>query len=385
MAHEPRAGASERHADVLKLAAVRPLRGVVLVLLVLAGLAPLGATGVAQAAPAAIQPLYAIRAGQTLTVYVVAAAPCGDRTCDVLYQTSNGTRFTRTGAPPILDAESVDLTDFAFATSSNGIAVEATGFTRIGQAAGGTAAYLTTDGGARWKRIAIPGIVRAIATDDGGYLALAGSCASEATCGTLRLEVAGAGPTLVWHAVGVVHDLEPEVSLAADGPHVWVDGVRSRRVPTPVLLSSSDGGRTYLGRVVHLLDGVVPGALSATSASSLWARVPTGSLVAFFHSADGGAAWSPLRVGITSNTGGTAFDPVAGDLAYLAHGESTNELFRITGVDTVTKIAKFPTVQTDALVFVTLREGLAVGNTSSGIFELLETVDGGRHWSRASL
>jgi hypothetical protein len=174
------------------------------------------------------------------------------------------------------------------------------------------------------------------------------------------------------------------VGIGAYGSNVWLN---QQTAAATVMLTSHNQGRTFARSTVAKLGSVSACSLTAASATALWAQCPTGMMVSFFYSSDGGVKWNALPTNLFSGTGGGAFDPVSSSVAYLAYGlndlRGSKNFYRVTDEGrTTTAVGKLSCRSIVGMVFTNSMDGLAAcylgtqSNTS-----LLHTSDGGAMWS----
>lgn len=245
----------------------------------------------------------------------------------------------------------------------------------------------TLDGGVSWVDVSstLHGLsVLAAAATPTSYLLVAAKCAHDGErCTGARLLTSPVTPlgwttTPLGDAAGLG---DFGASIAAWGANVWID--EATATGSPRLAVSHDGGRTFTAHAAPALGAVDTCTITATSAVSLWAHCPTGMLASYEHSTDGGTAWRSIDVGLSSNTSGGGFDPVAGDLAYFATGATAHRLDRISGpASHVTDVHHLPIANLSGLCFTDVADGLAAGFAVEGssVATLARTDDGGHTW-----
>jgi len=320
-------------------------------------------------------PISLAHAGSTGTVYVLSSS-CWPSSCLELARTTDlGAHETTTTPPPVSRRD--QLPRLFFATPNDGFAIVDTLTGEL------TVFYATIDGGETWSRSSVgrgQSIVSFTAMPQ-SYYAVIATCPPRQPCRSYRL--ARSPVTAVrWTSRGLSNQAglsQSGAEVAAVGVHVWLSEWTAKDVP--LLATSTNRGASFRLEVQPHLGAVTACYLSATSAASLWATCPTGTLVSFLHSTDGGATWQFLPLPLTAGTGGYQFDPVAGDVAYLAHGFN-HGVYRMSGVDTVAKVGQLPATQAAGLVFTNARDGLAIGGVGNSGFRLLllRTTTGGASW-----
>lgn len=324
-------------------------------------------------------------------VFVLGTAPCGKHLCGALWLGSGGLFVARVAPPgvePGYPGDTGSVSELVFANALDGYALESPWTTDA-------RAYETTDGGLTWRRVSFgpgDGLVDVVASD-GAFYGLLLHCqqkGTSTTCGDYRLARSATG-TATWSSVPIpgssgLNTLS--IGLAVSGPYVTLL-VPTRAVGDTLLRSS--GGESPL-RVVARQPVLiaVQGAcdLTATSPSSLWAMCPTGMLVGWFHSGDGGHSF--MKVWVSAGTIGATLDPVSGAIAFRYTGlipkeQDQLQLTRNGGLSfsTIGRLPFAPGIRVE-LGFLNAQSGYALGSVNSSLKgqELLRTSDGGRHWTR---
>jgi len=363
------------------------------------GAATVAAGSVGHRGASGFDPLYTLRIGTSSDVIVVGTRSCAKEPCLELLLTANdGKTFTRLGSPPITRQNNGSigpgsLDGLVFANAQDGYAIEQ----RTSLSA--TTLYATFDGGRTWHREPLDpqmSVEAEAATALRFYFVLAACTGKDQLPCTWSLAVSRAG-TSAWttlpfpDATQIAQDGFAEIGrgLGVWGRDVWI----SLQAPRQVLAISHDEGNTFTLQSDETLGSVAGCSFTAESADQIWAECPTGSLVSFARSGDGGAHFGVLRIpGVFYGTGGGDFTPVTGSVAYLYNratylwGNVVNpfELYRTTdGGRTFTPVGRLP-LPSGWLVFTSRDDGLAVGYPPSGSRVLLRTTDGGRHWQTAS-
>ncbi|MDE3106973.1 MAG: hypothetical protein KGJ42_02315 [Acidobacteriota bacterium] len=177
-------------------------------------------------------------------------------------------------------------------------------------------------------------------------------------------------------------------SLAAYDQNVWLN-VQAPRVE--LLYVSHDGGRVWTREPARPLGSVSACGLTPESMTALWAQCPTGMLVSFFYSSNGGDHWSSVSRFEFSGTGGGAFDPVSPSRALLDYGNTAASEGRLYVVNEpggrFVDVGKLVCVDISNLVFTNARHGVVIcdQNYSPASTQLLRSLDGGATWSRVKL
>ena len=363
---------------------------VIALLVVLAGLLVATPRATANAfRPVAFTPLMLTRANSSNVVYVVGSVKCSNVLCLRLLRTSdNGAHFETASLPPIPanpESSTGMLDELVFANANDGYSLVGGGNSAKGYNPP-SLLYATLNGARTWhqERIAAGvGIFAFEASAHEIYAVTAHCVGTELPCQNFRLD-RSALSTKKW-TEGAIPGYSAGLELGlfgAYGSDVWLDVSQHGRVDT-----SHNDGKTFTQRVHRNFGSPGTCDLTATSASTLWARCPTGMMADFFFSRDGGVRWSTIPVGLYSNTGGGTFDPVSSTLAYLDYGQSmeTPGLYRITraGRDLV-DVGKLPCASVESFVFTDQAHGLALclKSAAPSSAQLVQTSDGGASWHR---
>ncbi len=322
-------------------------------------------------------PLRLVGVFGTPLVFVVSsyAVGCPVASCLRLQVTSdNGGHFSTLHPPPI-SPEPYDplgnLVDLAFANREDGYALLNSPDHRL--------FYVTVNGAQSWHRVVVaPGFSIVQLSASRGVLYTVIARCSPSGCTNYHLGRSGLAArhwtTSTMPAVGL--------SIATYGPLVWGSTQPSS---VALLYTSHDRGRTFTRSSERPLASANGCGLTATSATSIWAECSGGMLVDLVYSGDAGVHWVGIPT-IYSGTGGGAFDPVSGSLAYVDVGQVTRSknLYRINDQGrSVTAVGSLVCANANGLVFTDARHGLAAcdrfGTVSST--ELLATSDGGSTWT----
>ena len=152
----------------------------------------------------------------------------------------------------------------------------------------------------------------------------------------------------------------------------------------PVLAKSHDGQLPFAERAAPSLISVVSCSLQPMGAAVLWAECPTGMMVSWFRSSDGGAHFTHWWE--TSGTGGDAFDPLSSTVAYRYTGIGPAPAYALQrttdgGASFTTVSRLFPDEGSEStLAFSDEEHGYVLGPGPNGPV-LLYTGDGGEHWT----
>jgi hypothetical protein len=344
----------------------------------------------AQVAPSGFQAQFAVELGSSSDIIVAGTTKCRSSRCVVLLWTDDdGAHFTKLTTPPVKDVEDYgtgSLDSLLFANPSDGFAIES-------PPNGGPATlYETRNGGRSWHGVEIaPGfaVYGAWAASGRFYFVLA-KCKNSAANTTCSYELAASrAADLSWSLLAVPRAAKLEgqgVGVAAYGSDVWL----SEQAPFGVVAISNDDARTFSVRSEQNLSGPGPCHLYALSMSNLWAECPTGMLVSFLHSSDGGRSFQGVRTPVLfAGTGGGAFAPITGEVAYFDAGSFTQShpsvLYRLIGGGArAVAVGRLRVVDIRSLVFTDVDRGFVIGVRGSGDAQysvMLRSTDGGRHWS----
>ncbi len=352
----------------------------VTLLAVLAALLPASGAGAEPSAGFVPGELVGVPGGSD--VLVLSTQACGTRSCVQLWRAGDGGEgLTRLASPPGargVGAGLVEGVHLVFANVDDGYA--------LATVCQGAYSSYTTDGGLSWHLFR-PGpsgtLVSVVASGDVFY-GLLGSCTTLENCryrlGRSAVTSPGWSSVPIPAATGLV---QGNIALAAGGSEVWLTfGPHFK----PLLVKSHDGRPPFSEQPAPQLLGVVACSLDPESSDVVWAECPTGMMVSWLRSTDGGAHFSHWWE--TSGTGGNAFDPLSVTVAYRYTGIGPGPahlLQRTTdGGHTFTTVGRvFPNGgSTPQLVFSDEDHGCVLGPTEGGKngFEVLCTSDGGRHW-----
>jgi photosystem II stability/assembly factor-like uncharacterized protein len=282
---------------------------------------------------------------------------------------------------PIRGLATGSIGTLTFANIDDGYIIEDVGLA--------TKLYVTNDGARSWH-LESPGsgdiVNRLTATATSLYTVTMRCNVSRVTCTDFRLAQSSLNARR-WTSTplpnGSSH-LDGSVGVvAALGDDVWISELLKTGA---ILVVSHDDGRTFSTIATPPLGSVSGCFLTPAAGTVLWAECPTGMDVSFFYSKTGGKSWTPIDPAPFSGTGGGAFDPVNGDLAYLAIGLESHDVYRITQDahhDVVAGTLRCSIVV--SLTFTTGSNGVAncigIGGTSE---YLVRTNNGGATWSKVA-
>lgn len=342
-------------------------------------------------------PLMLIGVAGTPYTFVVSSysVGCSHEPCLRLQRTSDdGKSFTTLHAPPLTFVSKNplgNLRQLVFANEQDGYALLSS---PNGTQLFPTYMYVTTDGARTWHRASVgrdDSILSVVATKGNLYADIAhctnvNKCAdyllARSTLAAMKWTITAMPRLLRVTPYPNYHD------MTAFGSDVWVTVVTMK---SPLLFTSHDQGRTFTQSLAPKLGAVTACALTAESSSSLWAECPTGMMVSFFYSGDGGAQWTTVNRYGYAGTGGGYFAPVSSSLAYLDYGQTgpsrPRNIFRITNAGrTSTPVGVLRCTGVGGLVFTDSQHGLAIcdASYSTSSTYLARTSDGGATWSHAT-
>jgi len=170
---------------------------------------------------------------------------------------------------------------------------------RSGWVAGGGLLDLTRDGGARWARVHLGGVVQRISAYGGSLWAFVAACPADPGSCRYRLE-ATTRPGADWHQAGLL-----PAALGNYGPLVVARLTASRslvamgQVTSAPAYLTTDGGRAWAPARACAPPGYSPIALATTGPRDAWALCLGGaaagsSAKSLLRSADGGQTWTVL-------------------------------------------------------------------------------------------
>ncbi|MGA3221149.1 MAG: hypothetical protein ABSE77_19090 [Acidimicrobiales bacterium] len=357
------------------------LRGPGAVFLCAAALALVPPEGASGEPSAGFVPGELVSIPATSDVLVLGTAPCAARSCVQLWRVSAGGHgLTPLAVPPGESASGPGLVEGAhlvFANVDDGYALTS------GE---GARSWYTTDGGLAWHRLPTgrSGTLVSVVASGGAFYRLLGSCATLEDCRYRLGRSAVTSPH--WSSVpipGAVGLVQGNIDLAARGSEVWLSFEPHFK---PVLAKSHDGRPPFSERPAPQLLGVVGCSLDPEDADIVWAECPTGMMVSWSRSTDGGARFTHWWE--TSGTGGNAFDPLSATVAYRYTGIGPGPAYLLQR--TTDGGASFTTVgrlfqgegTTPRFAFSDEDHGFALSANELGKpgFQFLYTSDGGRQW-----
>lgn len=309
-----------------------------------------------------------------------------------MYRTNvNGTFFTRVTVPPVTQERGgtarTTLGQVVFANVNDGYAT-------VGNDSPSTL-YVTTNGARTWRRVmhAKNLSITVVTTSQAVFVTSVTCTPRTIVCSQFttrraplasnhwvtlpRLWRTGPGPKETYYGP----------SLAAYGSTVW----ELQTASNAYLWTSHNNGRSFL-RVEETFPELVSVngcSITPMSLVSLWAQCPTGMEESFWHSANGGATWSPASPERLQfmGTGGGAFDPITSNVAVLDYGAEATppDLYRISeGGKHFTPIGEVRCSSAYPMIFTTVSDGLMIcgHNVTTS---LRRTSDGGATWENVTL
>ena len=338
-------------------------------------------------APSVVVPELLAHVPGSRTMYLVDLVGCEDVSCLRLFRTSvSTTSFPAVTLPPLSRVSGSltgDLDRLVFATANVGYALVGTSFPWT--------MYKTVDGARTWQRVKIASgksIVGLTVSAPSIYTVTALCSSIGDNCRDYQVNHSTLNAQ-GWTSTAMPHPSKTQVgdgdfnpNVGAFGSNVWISEITHAG---STIFTSYDGGKTFAPIAANKLASVSGCAIMAASARSLWAECPTGMMVSFFHSSDGGATWSNISRYEFAGTGGGWFDPVSTTLGYLAYGQQ-QPFDRITNAGaTITNLDKLACAKYSSLTDLSFSDethGLVLcspdGTWASE--QLLKTSDGGVHW-----
>jgi hypothetical protein len=297
----------------------------------------------------------------------------------------NGAHFTTGHLPSITFANGSllgNLSRVIFATTNDG-------YILLGGPA--TTLEVTLDGAKTWHSASIsPGAsILDFTTTHSELFAVIAHCPKNGACTNYQIARSPLTANKWSFTTLAIQYSSNGAGLGAYGSNVWL----TLQTPTTVvMLTSHNQGRTFTRSSAPKLGSVDACSITAESSTVLWAKCPTGMMVSFFYSGDGGVNWNVLPTYLFSGTGGGAFDPVSSTEAYLAYGlnnsRGAKNFYRVTNDGgTMTAVGILSCTDVIGLAFTNAMNGLAAcysSNTQATSY-LLTTSDGGASWSKVSL
>jgi hypothetical protein len=335
-----------------------------------------------------LTPIEIVSTGTFPAVFVLATTGCAQPSCLHLIETRiNGLREMTASLPPLQH----------FRQGLGGTTLQSLSFTNGGQGyalvgmSSATSLYVTDDGAATWHKVpAMSGVTIQRITVTGSVIyATMAKCASfDDHCVDVTIAKSALWP-IHWTALRLpsipnngLNGGIPEVS--ADVTSIWLSEIENN---DEVIWRSTNEGRTF-HETVEPMVSINGCALDLVTPEDAWAQCPTGMLVSFYYSSDGGARWESVPQRPFGGTGGGFFAPTWNSVAYIDYGETPNNFYRVNmrkGV--AVHVGELACEITQSPVFMT-DEGLVVCTTDHGATQstfLYSTSDGGAVWHKVGL
>jgi hypothetical protein len=228
--------------------------------------------------------------------WLLGAAPCGWLLCtSILRTTDGGAHFvsiaappaplafaTRSGTPGVIDS-------LRFADPLDGYALDV----QPGVTGG---AWITHDGGQRWRAFNIGQIVSFDVTAGEAYAVVSDCAATSCSPPVLKRSVATSD---VWSTTPLLGATGGTASVTAQGDDVWVNADSGG--PHKLLFHSTDRGATFSIGSSPCTPGL-GGTIQAVSPSVIWAVCPTGMMAGAARSSDGGVTFRGLATDEMTNS-----------------------------------------------------------------------------------
>lgn len=354
----------------------------------------------AAGAPGGFQPQSLERIGDSQGIVVAGTAPCDRLACAVVLSGSLGAdglvhHWRRLRPPPIPaahDALSLNDGTLAFASSLDGYDV-----VPPSTPGGATRVYATTDGGTSWHQVRInTETVLTFAGAPSGFYAVTARCHLE-SCDDYRLAHSAAGTTR-WSSTpipGTGGLGGSPVGLAVQGTEVLLNFQPAVNGGQPHLLIAPNSRGPFEVHLVRQLVSVGACGLNSQPGGAVWASCPTGMLVSYLHSPSADGPY--VAVWHYAGTGGGGLVPVTGNIAYRYTGIAVRSSEKLpgdvlqrstNGGRTFTDAGPWPFARnvgtTPRFLFLDEQDGFGLGPTptNAASSEVVETADGGRHWTQ---
>lgn len=336
-----------------------------------------------------LTPIEILSTGTFPSVYVLGTTGCTQPSCLHLISTRiNGLGDTPVTLSPLHHFRDglgdTTLRSLGFADGGRGYALVGTTST--------TSLYVTRNGAATWHKVpAMSGLTfqRITVTGEVLYATLAKCTSFDDNCVDVTIAKSQLWP-IHWTALrlpsipnnGLNAGL-PEVS--AVGTTVWLSEIENN---AEFIWRSTNEGATFHETIEPELVSINGCALELVTPADAWAQCPTGMLVVFYYSSDGGAHWVNVPQRPYAGTSGGFFAPTWNSVAYVDYGESTNNFYRVNMRDDVAvHVGELGCQITQTPVFVT-DQGLVVCTAEHGSTQstaLYSTSDGGALWHKVGL
>jgi len=297
--------------------------------------------------------------------WMLGTARCltGSGTCGAILRTNNGgSTFAGIPSPPV---GASDLFQLRFASPIDGYVF-------------GPELWQTSDGGATWANVPIPGQVTELeAADDEAYALVTSAGSATSTSNELLTAPVGSQQ---WRQVPTPAPLGYGAQFALSGPNLYVLGGNGDQV----LLYSSDQGAQFSQRVDPCTAGL-GGSLTAAvdGSSTLWAACPTGMMADATLSTDGGVTW---RVAMATGLFPNSLKLVAASSS-VALASPAPETLSGAVVRTTNGGSTFAVVQSGSSPSAISWVGFSDPSRAYAILAggLVESIDGGATWHSVAL
>lgn len=367
---------------------IRTIRTVVVLVCFLPMLVGLSSAGASIKVTRLVVNYSLIRAGDSTVVYAFASEGCQGANCSALYRTDvSGAPLTQVTLPPVTGSQSVDRVVFANPLD---------GYATVGGYFPSTL-YATTNGARTWRKVMSGHDMTYVVTPSANEVLVSSvKCVPRSIdCGQYWVRRGSLDAThwvtlpVLWKTGNRPDEDYYGPSLAAYGSTVWEQQTDSSQGGGVYLWTSHNHGRTFTRAKEKFpqLASVAGCSLYPIGDSEIWAQCPTGMQISIWHSSDGGAAWNSVSQSQFSGTGGGAFDPVTGSVAYLDYGgvQAKGDFVRLSdGGRVATTIGELKCTNV-SLLFTSQSDGLASCGKNYTSVQLERTIDGGSHWESVSL
>jgi photosystem II stability/assembly factor-like uncharacterized protein len=238
--------------------------------------------------------------------------------------------------------------------------------------------WQTSDGGATWANVPIPGQVTELeAADDEAYALVTSAGSATSTSNELLTAPVGSQQ---WRQVPTPAPLGYGAQFALSGPNLYVLGGNGDQV----LLYSSDQGAQFSQRADPCTAGL-GGSLTAAvdGSSTLWAACPTGMMADATLSTDGGVTW---RVAMATGLFPNSLKLVAASSS-VALASPAPETLSGAVVRTTNGGSTFAVVQSESSPSAISWVGFSDPSRAYAILAggLVESIDGGATWHSVAL
>ncbi|MGC2485705.1 MAG: hypothetical protein WA359_05650 [Acidimicrobiales bacterium] len=337
-----------------------------------------------------LTPIEIVSTGTFPSVYVLGTMGCARPSCLRLISTNvDGERDTPAELPPLHRSSEglggTTLQSLSFANGGQGYALVGT--------TSSMSLYVTRDGAESWHKVpALPGVSfqRITVTGSVVYATMAKCTSFDDHCVDVTIAKSALWP-IHWTAMRLptipnngLNGGIPEVS--ADVTTVWLSEIENN---AEVIWRSTNEGTTFHETTEPRMVSIHGCGLELITPADAWAQCPTGMLVSFYYSSDGGAQWVSVPQRPYAGTSGGFFAPSWNSVAYIDYGQTPNNFYRVNMRDDVAvHVGELNCDITNSPVFIAGGGGLVVctvdrGDSSSSA--LYSTSDGGALWRKIRL